>query len=260
MSANKMRLVFPPKVCAQMLRLVAANSDEVAWHGTVDRTSDSEFTVDEILLYPQRAAANEVRTDEGEYAAWLASLPDDVFGRLRFHAHSHVNMPVTPSPTDLEQQASLVKQLSGEDFYIFMIVNKRFEAGVWIHDLKTGGKYGGPDIEAVIMNGGTVKAAETAGWDVKKPVSAGDPAETAEDKGDMRNVCADGHGMVSTERREPAGADRGHPDGRSFSVPEAVLPAYPSGTASGHPVGSCVLPRIRAAAIQNVRGPGKGDG
>lgn len=192
MPENKMRVIFSPKARAQMLRLVTANSEEVAWHGTVDRTSDSEFAVDEILLYPQRATVNTVTTDEGEYAAWLASLPDEVFGHLRFHGHSHVNMPALPSSTDLDQQASIVKQLSSEDYYIFMIVNRRFESRVWIYDLKTGRKYGGTDIDASVVKNGPPKARHDVRRDAERPEKAGKP----EDKGGVRNGRADGYGMV----------------------------------------------------------------
>ncbi len=157
MPADRMRIVFSPKARARMVDMVNTHSTEVAWHATVDRISDREFAVDDILLYPQETAGNAVTTDEAEYAKWLASQPDEVFGRLRLQAHSHVNMPVSPSPADLDQQALITRQLSGEDYYIFMIVNKRFEAGVRIRDLKTGRTYDGRDIDLVMMDDETAR-------------------------------------------------------------------------------------------------------
>ncbi len=153
MPENKMRIIFTPKARARMFGLVTANSNEVAWHGTVDRISDTEFIVDDILLYPQKTTVSTVKVDDKEYAEWLMSLPDEVCCRLRFQAHSHVNAPVTPSSVDLDQQYSIVKQLSGDDYYIFMIINKRFEVNVRIYDLKTGRKYGHSNIDLVVMNG-----------------------------------------------------------------------------------------------------------
>ncbi len=182
MPENKTRIVFTPKARARMFGLVTENQNEIAWHGTVDRKSDTEFVIHDILLYPQKTTVSTVKTDDKEYAEWLMSLPDGVFSRLRLQGHSHVNAPVTPSSVDLNQQHSIVKQLSGEDFYIFMIINKRFEINVRIYDLKTGMRYDTPDIDMVFMPRGITEAPDDTGPDAKRPAGIGNHPEAAAEK------------------------------------------------------------------------------
>ena len=189
MPADKIRIIFTPEACLQMFMLVAANPDEIAWHGTVDRQSDTEFVVDRILLYPQVVTGSTVTADEKKYAEWLTSQPDGVFSRLRLQAHSHVNMPVSPSSADLDQQASIVKQLSGEDYYIFMIVNKRFEINAWICDLKTGMRYDRSGIDVVLINDGIMEALDTIALDAKALVRSGKRAGAAAEKVDRKCTC-----------------------------------------------------------------------
>jgi hypothetical protein len=63
------------------------------------------------------------------------SQSDEVFNNLRMQGHSHVNMSVTPSSTDLELYRDLLAQLDDTMFYIFMIYNKRGECTVKVYDL-----------------------------------------------------------------------------------------------------------------------------
>ena len=45
------------------------------------------------------------------------------------HGHSHVNMGTSPSATDTKLQEDHLAQLQDNDFYIFLIVNKKRE--IW---------------------------------------------------------------------------------------------------------------------------------
>ena len=75
---------------------------------------------------------------------WLMSQPDEVFNKLRFHGHSHVNMGVSPSGVDTKYQDDILKNLN--DFYIFGIFNKREDNYLIIYDITNNIVYEDKDI------------------------------------------------------------------------------------------------------------------
>jgi hypothetical protein len=121
----------------KIMALVLYNTGEVGWHGTVDRIDDTHFVIEDILVYPQKVTGSTVTPDYDAYAQWQAELPLDVFKKIRFHGHSHVNMGTSPSQTDVSFQNDTVSMLRDDDFYIFMIINKNAAFNLMVHDLKT---------------------------------------------------------------------------------------------------------------------------
>lgn len=153
--APRVRVLFEPEAYAKMLTLLHGFSDEVGWHGIVDRTSDKEFVIKDILVYPQMVTGVTVDTDQEEYQKWMMSLimnDEDTFNHLHMQGHSHVNMATSPSSTDNEFYNDILSQLSDEDYYIFMIFNKRLERTVKIYDLKNNILYENADIDVGIRS------------------------------------------------------------------------------------------------------------
>lgn len=138
-STNQKAVVwFTPDAYTKMIALIQDSDKEVAWHGVAHRAGDrvGEYVISDILVYPQEVTGATVNTDQAEYEMWLMEQEDDVFNNIRMQGHSHVNMPTSPSGTDLEHQAKIVQQLEGDMFYIFMIWNKHFKYTAKIYDLK----------------------------------------------------------------------------------------------------------------------------
>lgn len=133
---DKANLSFTGLAFAKMKLLVSMFDSEVAWHGTVRRVGDkSDFLVTDIMLYPQEVTGVTVNTDQEAYEKWLYSLSDEEFNSNRFQGHSHVNMGTTPSPTDIEHQNKILDTLRDDDFYIFVIWNKKGDHFIKIFDL-----------------------------------------------------------------------------------------------------------------------------
>ena len=142
---------FTPIAWAKMTTLVARYDTEVQWHGRVRRISESEFEVYDIMVPPHEVTGTTVTSEYAPYGEWLNELDDDTFNSVKFHGHSHVNMPVSPSPTDTKYRLDLVTQLPkpvrGMDvFYIFLIINKRHEWSAEIYDFTNNALYSTADI------------------------------------------------------------------------------------------------------------------
>lgn len=120
----------------KMQSLVAQADKEIGWYGTVDKVGDNSYVITDILVPPQEVTGATVTCEDNEFAEWKQGLDDDTFNKLRFHGHSHVNMGVTPSGTDENFQTDTVSQLGGNDFYIFLIVNKRGDMTVRLYDIQ----------------------------------------------------------------------------------------------------------------------------
>lgn len=123
--------------------LVDECSKEIAWHGTVHKDRNT-YTIEDIIVFPQTVTGATVTTDETEYSMWLAQQTDEVFNHLRFHGHSHVNMGVSPSGTDLTYQSDMLKNV--KDFYIYAIFNKKGANWCVIYDVEDNIVYEDSDI------------------------------------------------------------------------------------------------------------------
>lgn len=154
---KKAEISFAPQAYTKMLALVNTFESEVSWHGVVhrDEENDRRFVIDDILIFPQQVNGSKVDTDQKEYEEWLYSPKlKDVFNNIRFHGHSHVNFPTMPSAVDNEYQRDIIAQLDEDDYYIFIIWNKKmqFDARIW--DMTCNTVYETADIVVTIDGAG----------------------------------------------------------------------------------------------------------
>lgn len=124
----------------KMQNLVHTCEKEIAWHATVEKVPYRDnkdkwyYYVKQIFVYPQQVTGTFVDVDPVKWTEWSLQLPDDIFSKIRFQGHSHVNMGTTPSGTDQATYQTLLDQLEENDFYIFMILNKRSEFTILVYD------------------------------------------------------------------------------------------------------------------------------
>ena len=128
----KPRVLIPSDVYADMLTLVHNYSTEIGWQGFVRKSGASTYVIDKILVYPQLVTGVTVTDDHEKYAAWIGQIDLDDLNKIRLYAHSHVNMAVNPSGTDLNQFDTYKNQT--DDFYIMLIMNKRNELRIDIYE------------------------------------------------------------------------------------------------------------------------------
>lgn len=132
-------LTFSEVAWLKMQALVREFDKEVAWHGIASRGDDdaaNEYYIDDIVVYPQEVTGTTVNTDQVEYQKWLMELDDDTYDHLRMQGHSHVNMGVTPSSVDTALYEKMLDGLPEDDFFIFLIWNKKNDRTIKIYDLK----------------------------------------------------------------------------------------------------------------------------
>lgn len=145
----KANIIFSSVAYAKMMTLIRSFDSEVAWHGTVTRDGNN-FTINDIIVYPQEVTGATVNTDQAAYETWLMGLDDEVFNTVRMQGHSHVNMSVSPSGVDEEHQEKILDQLDDGDYYIFIIGNKRMDIYAVIYDMQNNVMFGPNDIEIYI--------------------------------------------------------------------------------------------------------------
>lgn len=123
------------KAYLKMITLIQKFNTEVGWHGIVYR-NERIFAITDILVYPQTVTSGTITTDDIEYATWLLNFQDNIFNNIRFQCHSHVNMGIQPSQTDITLYHNILQTLHKDDYYIFAIMNKNLEINIWVYDLK----------------------------------------------------------------------------------------------------------------------------
>ena len=122
----------------KMLEYVLKCDTEIAWHGTVKRgTGDKShiFYIKDVYLYPQKIAAATVQVDDDKYTQWSDKQDTDTFNNRRFQGHSHVNMGAFYSGTDETNKYAFLQDLLDDDYYIFLVTNKRQEHNFELYDL-----------------------------------------------------------------------------------------------------------------------------
>lgn len=142
---------FMPKAWIKMRALVDTFTGEVQWHGLVERKNINTFIVRDVLIFPHEVTSTTVVSNQTEYEQWLNDLDDEEFNACRLHGHSHVNMGVTPSGTDMAYRHNVLDNfgLPNEQtdlFYIFLITNKREEMSAEIYDLQNNALYSTDEI------------------------------------------------------------------------------------------------------------------
>jgi hypothetical protein len=131
------------------LRILIDNTDtEIGMHGIVTKDKNV-YTIESLIVYPQKVTgATATATDD--YGPWLMALPDEVFNKLRFQVHSHVNFGTFASAVDTALYEHLMTDV--EDYYIFMIMNKKGEVNVMLHDIAANLIFEKEDIDLTVID------------------------------------------------------------------------------------------------------------
>lgn len=126
-------IAITPEAYLKMNTIVQEyTKDEIAWHGVVDQSKDkNKYLITDILVYPQVIAATTVDANEEEYPKWLMSQ-GALINQIRMQGHSHVNMACNPSGVDEQYYTEMAEQIN--DYYIFIIMNRRQELYVRFYD------------------------------------------------------------------------------------------------------------------------------
>lgn len=126
------KISITPVALLKMQNIVANFDKEIAWHGTVF-FEDGVYIIKDIIMYPQRVTSVTVEADEESYGNWIYENRT-LINNIRMQGHSHVNMGVSPSGTDLNYYKDLLVHV--EDFYIFLILNKSGAVHVRFYDMQ----------------------------------------------------------------------------------------------------------------------------
>lgn len=135
--ASRALISFDPIAYLKMELLVKSFTTEVAWHFIVERRENEEYAAEyhiiDTLHFPQLVNISHFEQDDKKYNQWKLALTDYEWEHLRGHGHSHAMADVNPSPTDENYQKDMVNAY--EDFYLFVIWNKKGDKNVWIYDI-----------------------------------------------------------------------------------------------------------------------------
>lgn len=156
--SRKATVYFTEMAWLKMQSLISEFDKEVAWHGIAYRGDDpakDEYTITDIMVYPQEVTGSTVTTDQEKYQSWLMSHDDDVFNNIRMQGHSHVNMSTSPSGVDLTLYEKILDQLDDTMFYIFLIYNKRGEKTYKIYDMAKNILFETSDVTVKIVDDGS---------------------------------------------------------------------------------------------------------
>jgi len=151
-SIEKKAVVYYSAIAwSKMIAIINEFDKEVAWHGLAKKLEPEEgksaYLIYDIVVYPQQVTGATVNTDQEEYETWLNNFDDETFNAIRMQGHSHVNMGVSPSSVDMEHKESIIRQLDGDMFYIFMIWNKQMKRDITIYDCGENVFYENKDVE-----------------------------------------------------------------------------------------------------------------
>lgn len=156
--SRKATVFFTDIAWLKMQALIQEFDKEVAWHGVAKRGDDEakdEYYITDILVYPQTVSGASVEMDVSKYDEWIRdNIEDERFFNIGMQGHSHVNMGTTPSGVDLAHQEEILKQLTDDMFYIFMIWNKSGSSNVKIYDLKKNVLFETKDVDVMVMEDG----------------------------------------------------------------------------------------------------------
>lgn len=160
----------------EILLIVQKATKEIAWHCLVkqldsNNPKEKHFYVYKVLMYPQQVSGTFVNVNEEELYKWNETLDDETFNHIRFQGHSHVNMGVFASGTDRATYDNLTNLLQKDDFYIFMIFNKRLETYVELADTEQDILFETADIKVHIVDKQLNKIEEKIDNDIKTYIS-----------------------------------------------------------------------------------------
>lgn len=153
-NSAKANVVFSPIAFLKLRTLVHESDLEVAWHGVVEKTGKGEYHIKDIIVYPQTVTAITVENDESEYIKWMMTIDTPTAQGLKLQGHSHVNMSVSPSLTDIQNQEKVLNLVGNKQYYIFMITNKKNDYYWKIVDYEDNLVYYSQDVSVTIDGDG----------------------------------------------------------------------------------------------------------
>lgn len=135
------KILVTPDALHDMNDLVQLHDKEISWLGVVSPVGRCDFLIERIFLIEQTcsAAQTEMSTEGlAKLAAEILALAGgtELYNKLRFWGHSHVNMGVTPSQPDDEQMRTFIQDC--DDYFIRGIFNKAGVARFDLFWIKTG--------------------------------------------------------------------------------------------------------------------------
>lgn len=142
-------IIFEPDAWEKAQALVELCDKEIAWHGIVERNSETSFTIKDVVVPPQTVTGTSVESDSNEWVLWASQLSFDEFNNMRCHMHSHVNMNVFSSGVDDDYQKDMVTKNGDLDYYLFLIFNKKGEVFARIYDVQKNIMYEDEEIEVI---------------------------------------------------------------------------------------------------------------
>lgn len=119
-----MKILFKAEALIKQNTLIATHNHEVCWYGLVDRIDDETFVIEDILVHPQNVTSTSVRIDDADILEWTANIPDEIYNKIKFSGHSHVQMGVFRSQQDEETEKGHAQQLPNGGYYIFVVANQ----------------------------------------------------------------------------------------------------------------------------------------
>lgn len=123
-------VIFTLEAYTKMRYIIQNFQKEVAWHGIVTREGQ-KLVISEIIMPPQVITSATVDADEEQYGPWLLSQGERL-NDIRMQGHSHVSMSTGPSGPDESYMRTMLTQIN--NFYIFIIANKRDEFYIRVYD------------------------------------------------------------------------------------------------------------------------------
>ena len=163
---------------AKMMALINGSNKELAWYGIASRVN-SNYLIEDILVYPQTVTSSTVDADEAKCAKWFMELPDEVINKLKFQGHSHVNMSASPSGRDTDNWAKFANLLKDNEFYLLCIGNKRGEFYWNIYDKAINVCFENKDITMVIVDDKGNSISDWAEDSIKKYIEEEKPKVTS---------------------------------------------------------------------------------
>lgn len=153
---EKIEIIFTPEAYLKSEMLVQSFSGEVGWNGLMQKLSDKQYLVYDIIVYPQ--VVNGARTlDPTTTNEWYEQHEDDL-DVMNFQAHSHVEMATIPSTTDKDNQREIVKNTQGHGYKLFQIWNKKGDINSFFYDIDNNLVYDRNEITITIQCGDSTMA------------------------------------------------------------------------------------------------------
>lgn len=160
------------EVYTKMYTLVHESPIEISWHGLVNRDKENDiYTIYDILMFPQINGPTTTATEDEEFAEWMTELimdPEFPINDLRMHGHSHVNMQVFSSGVDDAYQKELIAKVENDDYYLFLVLNKKQEMCVLLYDFNRQILFHTEDVEVRVVSENCDNILEWARENIKE--------------------------------------------------------------------------------------------